>query len=472
MATDRSHEVQGSGVPVYSLALFRILFGLLMAIAMFRFLARGWVEELFLQPAFLFPYPGFEWIRPWPGVWTHWHVVAVAACALGIAAGYRYRLCTALFCAGFTWLELLDRTTYLNHYYLVSLVAGLMIFLPAHRAWSLDALRRPSLRASQIPAWSLQLLRFQFAVVYLFAGLAKLNADWLLEARPMRIWLAARSDMPWLGPWLGEAWVAYAASWFGAAYDLSVPFFLSWRRTRPLAFAAVIVFHVFCRLLFSIGMFPWIMIAGATLFFSPDWPLAFWRRRSTVAPSSAVMPVLPAWGRWLLGGYVVIQLWLPLRCGWNHVGSAWSGEGFNWAWKVMLVEKRGYVVFTARDPARGTVRRIHPREILTPRQVVMVAQDPQLIRDCARLLAEEFRRRGTPEVEIHADAFASLNGRPSQRLIDPAANLAGPLAPGWILPLDASAGRQDFLSFVPYGGVGQVLQPSADARRIAGRPER
>ena len=99
----------------------------------------------------------------------------------------------------------------------------------------------------------------------------------------------------------------------------------------------------------------------------------------------------------------------------------------------MIVEKRGTAAFIARDGNRTW--RINPGEYLTPRQVVMMAQDPYLIRDFARHLAEDFRKRGHPNIKIHTDAFASLNGRPSQRIIDPAVDLAGPLNPGWIIPL-------------------------------------
>ena len=62
----------------HSLAVFRILFGSLMAFAMLRFLANGWIDEFFLQPQFHFTYPGFGWIRPWPGGWMHAHVAALA----------------------------------------------------------------------------------------------------------------------------------------------------------------------------------------------------------------------------------------------------------------------------------------------------------------------------------------------------------------------------------------------------------
>ena len=124
-------------------------------------------------------------------------------------------------------------------------------------------------------------LRAQLGVVYVFAGLAKLNPDWLLRAQPLRIWLAAQRDFPLLGAWLSEVWAAYLLSWLGAAFDLSIVGFLLWSRTRAYAYAALVVFHLCTGLWFPIGMFPWIMILSATLFFSPDWP----RRLLPVASS-------------------------------------------------------------------------------------------------------------------------------------------------------------------------------------------
>ena len=43
-------------------------------------------------------------------------------------------------------------------------------------------------------------------------------------------------------------------------------------RVRLPAYAAAVVFHVATWLLFNIGMFPWIMVVSALVFFTPDWP--------------------------------------------------------------------------------------------------------------------------------------------------------------------------------------------------------
>ncbi|MEW6306197.1 MAG: HTTM domain-containing protein [Verrucomicrobiota bacterium] len=488
-------------VDIAALAMFRILFGLLMAGAMVRFLAKGWVESLFLEPAFHFPW--VSWIQPWPGNWMYVHVGVLAVLALMMAAGFCYRLSAALFFAGFTYLEFIDRTTYLNHYYLVTLLSGLLVFLPAHRAWSVDAWLNPRWRADTAPAWTLYVLRFQLGVVYFFAGLAKLNADWLFAAQPMRTWLMAKSDLPVIGAWLAEPWVAYAASWCGALYDLSIPFLLLCARTRPFAYAAVIAFHVLTAVLFPIGMFPWVMIVATLVFFPPDFArkcsvfsvqcsVEKGARRDSADPRPLPSPVALT----LLGAYCVLQIALPARSWFYPQQGAWDGRGFNFAWRVMLVEKTGHVELYAVNPeeegavsladrgcpqpqraageggmegspggvcvwcrtgmtsksvhcpgcilsaaagdSRGPKReRIALERYITPRQRMMMAQDPHLI----RLLAQHVARDRGDGWEIHAEAFATLNGRRSQRLVREDVNLAGALTEDWVVALNQDASQ-------------------------------
>lgn len=418
-------------VSIQSLAAFRILFGVVMAAALVRLLLLGWVGELFVQPRFHFAFPGFGWVRPWPNFWMHAQVVVMTACALGVAAGYRYRLCAALFLLGFLHLELIDQSNYLNHYYLVTLLGGLLLCLPAHGIWSVDCRRNARVRREVIPAWMIYLLRFQIGVVYFFAGVAKLNADWLWRAEPLRTWLPTRVDLPLIGPYLDQLWVAYVASWAGAVFDLAIPFLLLSRRARLPAYAVAVVFHVGTWLLFNIGMFPWIMLASALVFFPPDWPSRVFKR----LPRAALLPeeskVTPRWQGALVCVYVVVQIAIPLRGMRSLEDSAWRSEGFNFAWKVMIVEKTGAVDFYVVDPITERRARVDIGQYLAPRQASFMAQDPYLIRDMARRIARD-QKDGA---EVRVDAFASLNGRASQRIIDPEVNLAGDLPGNWILPL-------------------------------------
>jgi vitamin K-dependent gamma-carboxylase len=135
----------------------------------------------------------------------------------------------------------------------------------------------------------------------------------------------------------------------------------------------------------------------------------------------------------LLAIYATLQLALPLRSYFLKEPSAWSGRGFNLAWRVMIAEKTGVAEFYASDPATG--RRWKLRKDLTRRQEVMMAQDPYLVRALARRLSKDLQSQGHAQIQVKVDAFATLNGRPSQRLIDSDVDLAGPVASGWILAL-------------------------------------
>ncbi|HWO17169.1 MAG TPA: HTTM domain-containing protein [Kofleriaceae bacterium] len=448
-----------------SAAAFRIAFGLLMLALVARFFAHGWIDEYFLAPRHFFPYYGFEWVRPWPGVGMYIHFAAMGALALCITLGLWYRASVVGFGALFTYAHLIDKTNYLNHYYLVICLCLLMAFLPLHRAASLDARRRPALAGATVPAWALWALRAQIGLVYVFGGIAKLKADWLIDAQPMQIWLSANTDVPLLGSLFGEQWMAYAMSYAGAAFDLSIVPLLLWRRSRPLAFGALVVFHLVTMRLFQLGMFPWIMMASSLVFLPPDWPRRLAARlghgagRGAAAPAPA--PAAAAAGRprlvlALLGVYFAFHVLMPFRHLLYPGDVLWTEEGFRFSWNVMLMEKNGSVDARVRDPATGQQWVVAPGTYLTRYQTKMMAAQPDMILHFAHLVAADFRARGVRDPEVRVDAVASLNGRRRARLVDPTVDLArepdglGPKR--WILPRPSG---ED-----PRSGVAQRAMPS------------
>src|SRR5690349_3077816 len=102
---------------------FRLLFGLLMVAAVVRFVAKGWVRELYLAPTYHFTYLGFDWVRPFSATGMAVLFALMGTAALFIALGAFTRAAAAVFFVTFTYAELIDQATYLNHYYLVSLLA-------------------------------------------------------------------------------------------------------------------------------------------------------------------------------------------------------------------------------------------------------------------------------------------------------------------------------------------------------------
>lgn len=436
-------------VDASSVAVFRILFGLILLGGVARFVAQGWVEVLYVEPQFFFKYWGFSWVAVWPRWGMYAHYAVLAALALAITLGYRTRLAAALFFVGFTYVELMDVTNYLNHYYLVSIIALLMVFLPVDRVWSLAARGRPAGGATAaIPAWVVYALRLQVGIVYVNAGLAKLGSDWLLHAQPLGIWLAARTETPLIGPWLATDWAPYAFSWAGFLYDCTIAFWLSWRRTRIAAFLAVLGFHFMTHVFFDIGIFPFLMTACATLFFAPDWPRRLLRAAGAGARRAAALDLparlSPLATRAAVAAAVVffaLQILLPLRHLLYPGEVAWNEQGMRWAWKVMVREKNGSITYHVRDRASGRTWPVSPTQYLTWRQANEMAGQPDLILQLAHHVAADFHRRGVRDVEVRVEALVSLNGRRAALMIDPTVDLTtvadGLGVADWILPLPA-----------------------------------
>lgn len=411
-----------------SLAVFRIAFGLLMSADLFGYLAMGWVDGIFIRPEFHFTYPGFDWVRPLPGIWTKVEFAVLAGLALCIAAGLFHRVAAIGFFIGFTHLFLVDAAEYLNHFYLICLFSFLIVFVPVHRCGSMDAWRKPPGSPRTVPAWCLWLMRAQVGIPYFYGGIAKLNGDWL-HGEPLRMWLAKRSDLPVVGRWLTEDWVAYFLSYSGLALDLAFVPLLMWRRTRLVAFVLVIAFNLTNAMLFEIGVFPWMMIAASLLFFPPDWPRLL--LRGSPATGKRLIPagpvhLGPAGKAAFAAGCIFLawQLLMPFRHVLYPGDVAWTEEGHRFSWRMKLRDKQSETSFEVTDPAIRETWEIVPGEFLTARQEAVMSGHPDMIHQFARHVARQYRQDYGMNVEVRVKASASLNGRKAAVLIDPAVNLA------------------------------------------------
>src|SRR5688572_28576617 len=100
------------------LVAFRVLFGLLVATSATRFLAYGWVEALFVRPSFHFRYPGLAWVPVPSADVLHGLFAALVVLGVLVAVGLFTRPALLLVFVVFTWVQLIDVATYLNHYVL------------------------------------------------------------------------------------------------------------------------------------------------------------------------------------------------------------------------------------------------------------------------------------------------------------------------------------------------------------------
>ncbi|MBS1645360.1 MAG: HTTM domain-containing protein [Bacteroidetes bacterium] len=422
-----------------SLAFFRILFGCILLFAQIRFLAKGWVEQLYIKPEFHFKYFGFSWVHTLPGQWMYLPWVVMIICLIGIILGKWYRLSISVFFVLFCYTELLDLTNYLNHYYFITLVLFLMLFLPMHAAFSVDARRNGGV--ASVPRWMLLCFRLQVGLVYFFAGFAKIKSDWLLDAQPLKIWLATTSNLPVFGALLALPITAWVFSWIGMLFDLSVPFLLLNRRSRGFAYFLIVVFHLLTMWLFYIGMFPLIMMAAALVFFPPRWHRSVLQRLlkpTLVAADSSRSLYIPKLMFWVFALFFVWQILMPLRHFLYSGNVLWTEQGYRYAWHVMLMEKDGFAEFWVEDKTTHMRYIEYPKKHLTALQEKMMSTQPDMILQYAHYLAGIYEQKLGHPVAVYADVYVSLNGRPGRQFINPDVNLAAIedtfAGKDWILP--------------------------------------
>lgn len=430
------------------LAAFRILFGLLMAISMLRFWSKGWIEKFYIEPNFFFSYYLFDWVKPL-GHYTYVVFLICFISAVMITIGYKYRLAVISFFISFLYIELMDKTTYLNHYYVVTSLSFLMIFLPANRFFSVDAYKNPNYRMSTVPKWNLDAIKVMILIVYFYAGLAKLNSDWLVEALPLKIWLPSKAHIPVIGSFLTQEWCAYFFSWFGALYDLSIPFFLWYKPTRGLAFITVVIFHILTKVLFPIGMFPYIMIFATTIFFGEKVHKAFIdsliklfklrnpeAKANNVLQKSAKNQVVKLF--FIL--FFSFQLLFPFRYLLYPGELFWTEQGYRFSWRVMLIEKSGYAQFKVVNSETGTFFYVNNKDFLTAFQEKQMATQPDFIVAYAHYLKKHFEKQGHKNIAVYVDSYVSLNGRGSTLFINPNTDLTKEKDDwshkDWILPFN------------------------------------
>lgn len=442
-------------VDIASLVVFRIAFGAIMLSEIWRNFSYGWIRHYYVEPTFHFTYFLFDWVRPWPSGWMYLHFWVLGVLAVCIVVGAMYRVTTTLFFLGISYVFLLDQTTYLNHMYLVCVISFLLIFVPCHRALSVDAWVSPRMHSEVVPTWALWVMRFQIAVPYSYGGLAKLNADWL-QGEPVRMWLAYRAQTSSIAHLLTSEWMTYLISYGGLLFDLAIVPLLLWRRTRVLAYLLALSFHLTNWYLFNIGIFPWMMIWATLLFFPPSWPRDVLRRAARLVPRwGSPPPELPASesptvrqvpGRveavvvGLLVLHVVFQALFPFRHLLYPGDVAWTEEGHRFAWRMKLRDKRHTTTYTAFVPSTGASWELRPRDYVTETQEDEMEGRPDMVLQLAHVMRDRLRHEGYQDVEIHVRALTSLNGRRRRDLIDPNADLAAKersvWPADWLLPLD------------------------------------
>jgi len=425
-------------VDASSLAVFRIMFGALLVFESINYGLFLCLDCMYRDTQLLFKYPGFEWVTLPPGHGLEWLFLLMGIAAFCVMIGYRYRLASTVMLLCFTYHFLLDRAQYLNHFYLAILFAAILVVVPANRHWSVDARRKPEWASDKIPLWPLILLIGQLEIALIYAGLVKINVDWL-QLEPMRMWMNARSqDEIAFFKFLTQDWGIALASYGVIVLHLVGAPLLLWKKTRLFVFCIYVFFHTINAFVFDIGIFPFMTVAATLLLFNPAWPKELWCKlglheklfnRGRLKPdlkspgSSAAVTAdttsAKAQGFVLIGIalWLLVQIVVPLRHLTYQGDVAWNEKGHQFSWRMMLRSKIGWSRFyVVQDSGERTV--LDPANFLNAKQTHHLACNPDLLWQFSQFLDRKFQQDGKGDVQVYVDTACSLNTREAAPLLN------------------------------------------------------
>ncbi len=413
-------------VDIAILVYFRFFAGCFLAIELINSIFLGDLHE-YTAHTFHFSYHFFEWVQPWPYWGMVLHYFITIAAGFMVAFGFYYRYSSILLFLGYTSLFLMEQGEYTNHFYLYCLTSFWMIWLPLNRATSYDARKDPAIVQASAPAWMLYLLLFHISLAYFFAGIAKLNPDWLIGS-PMNLFFAGMRHSHPL-PFLFEnEHLPLLVSYGGIFFDLLIVPLMLIRKTRKFGFVVAVLFHLSNVTMFGLATFPWFSMMMTSMFFHPSWPrrIRFFNKllpphdqMKTYYRKDIKQKVL----FYLVGAYCVVHLLLPLRL-WLYPGyTSWTEQAHQFAWRMMLRTKSGTVDFIVENQATGEKTQINLFDHLTPGQYRDMVGKPDHILQFAHYLRDACAAENE-QVAVYASCVVGLNGRPRQEMIRPGTDLA------------------------------------------------
>ena len=406
------------------LVLFRIFFGILVALECYGAILTGWVKRTLVAPQFTFNFIGFEWLQPLPDPGMYIYFFVMGTLGVLIALGYKYRFAIIGFTIMWAAVYLMQKSAYNNHYYLLVLISAFMAIFPAHHFFSVDAKRNASLQKNYMPSWVRWAIITQLFIVYTYAAVAKVYGDWL-DFSMVKLLMSNKADYYLIGSILQEPWVHKIIGVFGILFDLLIVPALLWKPTRKWAFLASIFFHLFNSIVFQIGIFPYLSLAFTVFFFEPETIRNIFFKKKVFYADGGLE--IPSYKPLLLTGfglYFLIQLALPIRHYFIKDAVLWTEEGHRLSWRMMLRSRFGKVKFKIVNTENGNFEFADIDKYLSKKQRPKVAAYPDFAWQFAQHLKKEYAEKGETISVYAIDSKISVNGRPYQPFLDPKVDLA------------------------------------------------
>lgn len=397
------------------LVIFRVLLGLLIVAESFGAILLGWVEAIFIQSKFTFNFIGFDFLQFLHGEKMYSYFFAMGILGILITFGLFYRFAMVAFTLMWTTVYLIQKESYNNHYYFLILICVIMIFLPANGKLSLDAKLFSKIKQTKIPRWMPFLLLFQVAILYFYAAIAKLYPDWL-DGTFSKILLNGITQRQFLLDIFNQKWFLLFYAYAGILFDLLIMPALFWRKTRKLAIIASFGFHLFNAYSLKIGIFPFLALSFMVLLYD-SIPLKIFKDEHEILPKKKYNTKL------FLAFFVpffIVQLVMPLRHHFIKGDVLFTEEGHRLAWRMMLRERKGVINIKVVDKETGLYDYYNYGSELTPKQVKLLSNSPDIIWQYCQKLKKESKK----PISIFVDCSVSINRRPYYKLIDEKTDMA------------------------------------------------
>ncbi len=405
------------------LIIFRVFFGILVALECYGAIVTGWVKRTLIEPQFTFNFIGLEWLQPLPGSGMYLYFLVMGTLGVLIAIGYKYRFAIISFTLLWAAVYFMQKTSYNNHYYLLVLISGLIVFFPANRYFSVDVKQNPSLERQYMPSWVKWVIILQLFIVYTYASIAKMYGDWL-DFSMIKLLMSGKADYYVIGNLLQEPWLHKILGVCGILFDLLIVPALLWKPTRKWAFFASLFFHLFNAIVFQIGIFPFLSLAFTVFFFEARTIKNIFLKKKVFYSDNGFET--PSYKPVLLLGfgiYFLFQLLLPIRHYFIKDKVLWTEEGHRLSWRMMLRSRVGKAQFKVVNNKSGKVLFINPKEYLTGKQRARVTAYPDFAWQFAQHLKKEYAKKGEAVSVYMVNSKISINGRSYAPFIDPKVDL-------------------------------------------------
>ncbi|MEM6515696.1 MAG: HTTM domain-containing protein [Bacteroidota bacterium] len=429
-----------------SLVVFRVMFGALIFLEAIGAIFTGWIRRTLVEPKFTFNFIGFDFLQPLPGNWMYIYYGVMGVFGLLVMVGYKYKFSMWSFAVMWACVYLMQKSSYNNHYYLLMILNVIMALLPAHRYLSLDAKLNPEIKSISMPNWCRWIFIIQMFIVYTYAAKAKIYPDWLDLSVP-EILMQGKKDYWLIGDILQEKWIHILIAYGGILFDGLVIPALLWKPTRKIAFFLGIFFHLFNSFVFQVGIFPYLSLAFGLFFFEPKLIHRLFLKRKEYYDKGEIHA--PKYAPVFMSAFVIyfiIQILLPIRHHFIPDNVLWTEEGHRLSWRMMLRSKSGNTSYRVVDKATGKVIPIKLTDYLSKKQVRSASTKPDFMWQFAQKLKSIYAEKGM-DIEVYVRAYVKVNGRKSERLIDPKVDLASVEWDSfkhhdWILPSNLEEDKQ------------------------------